>query len=77
MKDVVHAVTCSDPPAAARIRTSSSTLAFAHKEQLMSSTDYFKLLTGQQDPSVIHVINVLCFSTHPKVEQCRLIQSSI
>lgn len=76
MKDVVHAVTCSDPPAAARIRT-SPTLAFAHKEQLTSSTDYFKLLTGQQDPSVIHVINVLCFSTHPKVEQCRLIQSSI
>lgn len=76
MKDVVHAVTCSDPPAAARIRT-SPTSAFAHKEQLMSSTDYLKLLTGQQDPSVIHVINVLCFSTHPKVEQCRLIQSSI
>lgn len=76
MKDVVHAVTCSDPPAAARIRT-SPTLAFAHKEQLMSSTDYFKLLTGQQDPSVIHVINVLCFSTHPKVEQCTLIQWNI
>lgn len=75
MKDVVHAVTCSDPPAAACIRTSSSTSAFAHKEQLMSSTDYLK--SGQQDPSVIHVINVLCFSTHPKVEQCRLIQWSI
>lgn len=63
MKDVVHAVTCSDPPAAARTRT-SPTLAFAHKEQLMSSTDYLK--SGQQDPSVIHVINVLCFSTHQR-----------
>lgn len=61
MKDVVHAVTCRDPPAAARIPSSPSTSASAHEEQLMSSTDYLKLPTGQKDLSIIHISNVLYF----------------